>query len=64
MPAAADMPGRPLTELFPEIARVAPPAVRVETYGSRTVFGPATAEVDDVAEERMMELMRSLGYID
>ena len=64
MPAAEDMPGRPLTEYFPEIARIAPPRPRIQTYGPRSVGVHAGPEGGDVADERMMELMRSLGYID
>ncbi len=64
MPAAEDMPGRPLTELFPDVARVAPPTPRIETYGPRAVDVHVSSEIGDVADERMLELMRSLGYID
>ncbi|MFH1690662.1 MAG: alkaline phosphatase family protein [Candidatus Eisenbacteria bacterium] len=64
MPAAEDMPGRPLAELFPEIARTAPPSPRIRTYGPRSMDAYVSSGGGDVADERMLELMRSLGYID
>jgi hypothetical protein len=63
-PPSLDMPGRPLFELFPELDRSGPAAVgRPRTYGYRWTRPPMKAPTDPQGEQRMLELLRTLGYI-
>jgi hypothetical protein len=62
-PAAKDMPGRALSELFPLIED-AGPSDRCESYGLRR-FGQGTEAAGGTrSDEEMLELLRSLGYIE
>jgi hypothetical protein len=62
-PVAADMPGHPLKELYPrfetQVARVDPP----RTYGYRWYEPPLTLATEKGADQEMMNLLRTLGYI-
>jgi hypothetical protein len=61
-PAADDMPGRPLKELFPDVGTKELP--RRPTYGVRQVTPPAGLVGPKETDEQMVELLRSLGYIE
>jgi predicted AlkP superfamily phosphohydrolase/phosphomutase len=63
-PAAEDMPGRELVDVFPERARAAPPLPRVPTYGTRWDRAPMELAGDDASNAEQLELLRSLGYIE
>jgi len=60
-PVAKDMPGRPLRELFPDVAAA---IQRCESYGVRKPISGARGGADTESDEEMMELLRTLGYID
>jgi len=60
--AAGDMPGHPLTGLFPEVRREVLP--RRATYGVRSVELPDATLGPQAGDEQMVELLRSLGYIE
>ncbi|RMG47336.1 MAG: hypothetical protein D6718_03845, partial [Acidobacteria bacterium] len=62
-PAAEDMPGRPLTEIFGELDR-SELRSRIASYGQRSRAGAAGFDRAREAEGRELELLRSLGYID
>jgi Type I phosphodiesterase / nucleotide pyrophosphatase len=59
-PAAEDMPGRPLTELFP---RSNPAEARLRTYGYRSPEAVVGAGQVGQTDAEMLRLLRTLGYI-
>jgi hypothetical protein len=63
-PPSLDMPGRPLVDLFPELDRGGLAAAeRPRSYGYRWKQPPLKAPSDPESERRMLELLRTLGYI-
>lgn len=63
-PPALDMPGRPLVDLLPEVDRNGLAAAdRPRTYGYRWRNPPFKAPSDPQGEQKMLELLRTLGYI-
>lgn len=63
-PPSLDMPGRPLVELFPEVERSGLAAAgRPRSYGYRWRNPPFKAPSDPQGEQKMLELLRTLGYI-
>ncbi len=59
-PMAKDMPGRPLTELFP---RSNPAIGKLATYGYRAPNAVVGAGHVGKTDAEMMQLLRTLGYI-
>jgi arylsulfatase A-like enzyme len=59
LPISDELPGRPIAEAFDEHYVRSSPPLRVASYGPRQV-GPALASASD---EKMLESLRSLGYI-
>lgn len=63
-PPSLDMPGRPLVDLFPEVDRSGLAAAdRPRSYGYRWRNPPFKAPSDPQSEQKMLELLRTLGYI-
>jgi hypothetical protein len=63
-PVADDMPGRPLRDLFPGLAGATGPFPRVPTYGRRVPGSGVPADALPETERRMLDLLRTLGYLD
>jgi hypothetical protein len=57
------MPGRPLTELFPEVENAEEPVLRVATYGARNFDEGAMRARKVRADDEQLQLLKSLGYI-
>ncbi len=63
-PPSLDMPGRPLVELFAELDRnLLAAAARPRSYGYRWRTPPLKAPSNTQGEQKMLELLRTLGYV-
>jgi hypothetical protein len=61
-PVADDMPGRPLRERFPELGAVE--VAKCRSYGPRRPLLRTNAQGPTQEDEEMLDLLRTLGYIE